>query len=346
VDARLYSNEFEFSAMFRVTDRFLEPDNSSCSIRVFVSPAMDAWPTMADHVVDGWYAVQFPGPVPRATLSVSYELTTTTSNIPDTVLIEANFQAGKPLYECPRVATDRASFLVVYRLSGLQPSPDLAQRVACATHVSPRRVEVSEDEGGYLLSVAVESFIRIQQAHQAIMDLSVFATNTSRRLLEAGQIQRIGLRYINDTADALVPCPPGFFYSINGSYERLPLHALAGLDCYGMSCLEGYVLIPDTGECAPAAVSLQLVWVCVFAIMGLIVLVVCVLCTLHAGKLKPADQVDLQSESCPASQHSIDPFLEDEDQEFRNIVMNTYLDDYTSTLLDEGCSLSPLEKAS
>jgi hypothetical protein len=222
------------------------------------------------------------------------------------------------------------------------------QLIACAGHVALRRVTVGGPDGRGVVSVsvAVESFIRIQQAHQTIMELAVSA-NTSRRLLQMGRIERVGLRFINDTADALVPCPPGFFYSINGTYERLPLHALAGPDCYGMSCLEGYVLLPETRECAPAAVSLKLVWVCVFGILGLMILVSCVLCTLHAGKLKPSNDLDLgQTESCPASLQSTDAFLDEDEQEFRNIVVGTYLDDYSSTLLDEGCSLSPLEKTS
>jgi hypothetical protein len=70
---------------------------------------------------------------------VSFELTTTTSCQAYTTLVEASFQAGKPLHECLSVASDRASFLVVYHL--FEPPPDdLAQRVACLVHVSPRCV--------------------------------------------------------------------------------------------------------------------------------------------------------------------------------------------------------------
>ncbi len=54
---------------------------------------------MAEHVVDGWNALQFPGQIPRVELSMSFELTTATSCQAYTTLIEATFQAGKPLHE-------------------------------------------------------------------------------------------------------------------------------------------------------------------------------------------------------------------------------------------------------
>lgn len=361
VDARLYSNEFEFSAMFRVTDRFLEPDNSSASIRVMLSPAMDGWPAMAEHVVDGWYALQFPGQIPRVTLGVSFELTTSTSGQAYTTLVEASFQAGKTLHECPRVATDRASFLVVYHL--FETPPDgLVHRVACLVHVSPRRValEGPDAQGVRVLTVAVESFIRIQQAHQAIMDAPLFFalddTNASsaRRLFSSQNeiIKRVGLQYINDTADPPVDCPPGMYFSaVNGTYRHLPLHSLAGPDCYGMACAEGYTLLVDQQQCVPSAVSLDLVWVCIIIILALIALVSCTLCLLYMGRLKdsnagaaecqPVDFNDARSWSLDEPFPSELPHADDQ-QEFKNILIGSCLDDYARTLLDDDFALEPV----
>jgi hypothetical protein len=361
VDARLYSNEFEFSAMFRVTDRFLEPDNSSASIRVILSPAMDGWPAMAEHVVDGWYALQFPGQIPRVTLGVSFELTTSTSGRVYTTLVEAGFQAGKALHECPRVATDRASFLVVYHL--FETPPDgLVHRVACLVHVSPRRValEGPDAQGVHVLTVAVESFIRIQQAHQAIMDAPLFFalddTNASsaRRLFSSQNeiIKRVGLQYINDTADPPVDCLPGMYFSaVNGTYRHLPLHALAGPDCYGMACAEGYTLLVDQQQCVPSAVSLDLIWVCIIIILALIALVSCVLCLLYMGRLKdsnagaaecqPVDFNDARSWSLDEPFPSELPHADDQ-QEFKNILIGSCLDDYARTLLDDDFALEPV----
>jgi hypothetical protein len=361
VDARLYSNEFEFSAMFRVTDRFLEPDNSSSFIRVLLSPAMDGWPTAAVHVVDGWFALQFPGRIPRAEFSVSFELTTTTSRQAYTVLVETNFQAGKPLHECPRVATDRASFLVVYHL--FESPPDgLAQRVACLVHVSPRRVDLvgPDAQGVYVLTVAVESFIRIQQAHQAIMDAPLFVPahdNATRRLLSSQPhaIRRVGLQYINDTADPPVDCPPGMYFSpVNGTYRRLPHHALAGPDCYGMACSDGYTLLDmDQQECVPSAVPLDLIWVCIIVILLLIGVISCLLCLLYMGRLRASNAgaaecqpvVDFNDahswpldEPFPPNQQLV---FDENEQDFKNILIGSSLDDYSKTLLDDDFEVTP-----
>jgi hypothetical protein len=111
-----------------------------------------------------------------------------------------------------------------------------------------------------------------------------------------------------------------------------------------MKCANGYVLLDL--ECVPETVSMHLVWVCVAVISGITVMVGCVLCTLHMGRLRSSsDSMDIQTESCPASMHSTDPFIED-DLEFKNIVMGSYLDDYSNSLLDEAEEFSavPIDK--
>lgn len=321
VDARLYSNDREISVMLRVLDRFLRPDAG-----LDVAVGLDGARHPAGHVVDGWYAYQFVGDVPRREIRVWYELLGRRTDVPEPLV------AGRALHACPRVAVDRASFQLVYRLHA-PPDEGLAARVACQAHVALRRVAVQRGpDGVFTLTVAVESFIRMQQAHQALIMLG---GNLSIPL------RRTGLLYVNDTADRLQPCPPGTYFSAaNGTYERLPLHALAGPDCYGMVCAEGYTLL-NGQECVPAALGLDVAWVCVSVILGLIALVSCCLCLLQMGR-RPACVPDV---SLPTdSQHSGDPFLED-DPEFKNILAESYLDDYARTLLDDEFSVIPMEPA-
>jgi hypothetical protein len=166
-----------------------------------------------------------------------------------------------------------------------------------------------------------------------------------RRLLQEDVIKRVGLQYINDTADAPVPCPIGMFYSSNGTYEKLPQHALVGMDCYGMSCVEGYSLFHN--ECVPHTIPLDLVWVCVTVICCLVFLVSGVLCALHMGRRTAECPTNIVlPESCEgstsASQNSQQP-LEATDNGFKNIVMGSYIDDYSRTFLDDDCSAMPVE---
>jgi hypothetical protein len=105
-------------------------------------------------------------------------------------------------------------------------------------------------------------------------------------------------------------------------------------------CAEGYTLLSGQ-ECVPAALGLDVAWVCVSVILGLIALVSCCLCLLQMGR-RPACVPDV---SLPTdSQHSGDPFLED-DPEFKNILAESYLDDYARTLLDDEFSVIPMEPA-
>ena len=343
VDVRSYSNEQELSVMLRVVDRFLRPDYAADPVVILarIEDGSVVARQQAGHVVDGWYAYQFMGDVPRRTLRISFELLARQTDVEDPLV------AGRALRVCPRVAMDRASFQLVYHLQA-RPPDNLAARVACLAHVAQRRVLVkAQPDGVFTLAVAVESFIRIHQAHEAIMNDLVWPRNTSsmRRLVqEDAWLVRTGLLYINDTADRLVPCPPGTYFSVNGTYERLPLHALAGPDCYGMLCADGYTLLVGASECAPAVLGLDVVWVCVSVIFALIGFVSCVLCILHLGQLRAAHRDDPAAVAPEGteSQHSTDPFLDD-DPEFKNILAGCYLDDYATTLLDDDFSVIPME---
>ena len=354
VDARVYSNENELSVMFRVTDRFLLPDTNRTSISVlFHTRKLPPHPDAVDvpskgmkvpvrHVVDGWYAVQWVEKIPRLSLKITYEVSTSTSLAPWEYSVPTPVITGRPMHACPRFATDQASFLVVYKLPppaavGRKQEDLLARRIACSVQVAPRRVTVS----GLVATIGVESFIRMHQVHQALADITSMDTQTSdsrRRLLQENHgrdIQRVGLVYINDTADPAIPCPPGTYFTSNGTYQPLPLHSVVGPDCYGMSCMEGYTLLG--AACVPATVSLDLVWVCVTVILGLILLCSCIICALHMGRrkasppLEPVQMTPVDSNSFP---DSTEPFTDIDDQEFKNIMLGSYIDDYSRTIID------------
>ena len=367
VDPRSYSSENELSLLFRVTDRFFQPDTNRTSIQVlFHTRRLPPHPDASDaqggavkvparHVVDGWYAVQWVGrKMPRLALTITYEVSTSTSIDPWTHSFPHPVITGRPVHDCPRFATDQASFLVLYRIPPTFDPKDLARRIACSVQVAARRVTVTGPDalGGFAATIGVESFIRMHQVHQALTSMNATHPTTTttagsdgrrrrrRQILQdtvdpAGNgVQRVGLLYVNDTADPVIPCPPGTFFTPNGTYQALPSHSVAGPDCYGMSCIDGYTLLG--AACVPASVSLDLVWVCVIVILSVIGLCSCILCALHMGhrkSLAPLEPVELHTESSFPDSLTSEPFGDD-DGEFRNIVLGSYLDDFSRMQLD------------
>lgn len=366
VDVRLYSNEFELSAMFGVMDRFLRPDiDGTCAVEaVFHSSLLPPHPQGVDvpggvrvpaqFFVDGWFVVQWIEPIPSLSLRVSYRVSTPASLEPWEHVVSEALVTGRPLHECPRLAMDRASFLVVYRITSSLPADWADANFACAAQVVPRRVTVSgpDASGAVYVAVALESFARIHQAYSAIRH-NVASRKSGRRLLEDPGVQLAGLGYINDTADPPVPCPPGTYFTRNGTYQPLPQHALPGLDCYGMQCVDGFFLFE--GECVPATVPLNLVWVSVMAIGGFTLLVSCVLCALQMGRRVPPPPFDAELVSLPdqtllsddisneksAGSGFVDysnnedglRFDRDGGFDFQNIVLGTFMDDYSRDML-------------
>ena len=362
VDARAYSNENELSVMFRVTDRFLQPDTNRTSISVlfhttsstrlpFHPDAVEIPPPgigvriPARHVVDGWYAVQWVGvKIPRLALPITYEVSTSTSLAPwEHAFPQPAVITGRPLHACPRIATDQASFLVVYQLPENRTAVDLARHIACVAQVAPRRVTVA----GHTATVGVESFIRMHQVHQALTSTTAMDIHVRRLLQEegGGVIQRVGLLYINDTADPPVACPIGTYFSSNGTYLPLPPHSVAGPDCYGMSCIDGYGLLGDA-SCVPTTVPLDLVWVCVVVILCVIFLCSCIMCALHMGRNRksllarqdpPIRPVELTTTDS-SFPDSTDPFVDgdfDDGKEFDDTFHRVYYDDLTRVVLDD-----------
>jgi hypothetical protein len=101
-----------------------------------------------------------------------------------------------------------------------------------------------------------------------------------------------------------------------------------------MSCLDGFL---NTGtDCVPVELPVALVWVCVMVVGGVIFVVSCVLCALHLGNKLPSVQ-ECEASVPPSSQVS-EIFTETEevdDTGFQNIVLGSYLDDYSKHILDD-----------
>jgi hypothetical protein len=345
VDTRVYSNEFELSAMFRVTDRFLRPDTNRSSVRVLfrtdqlpllpgsrLVPGEGLW-VPASHVIDGWYVAEFRQKIPMMhAVGMGFTVETTTSHEwPWTWQLPKAIDTGLPAPVCPRLATHTASFLATYRItvSGQYDAnttagavlADLLSRVACSVQVASRRVMLDSTKGANTvrLSIALESLVRVHQANLVIMG-AAFSDELQRRLglqrlntsLTTGPlvtVEREGLSYINDTRDAPIACPDGLYFSVNGTYLALPAHATAGPDCYDMLCVAGFTLDPATQHCIPTPVSSDIVWICVLIVLSVIIalsaLICCVQLSLWKSEPEPVVFEPTQPDPQPAPEPSV-----------------------------------------
>lgn len=384
VDPSVYSHSGELSLMFKVTDRFLEPDSDRTQILVgLLSPVLPLLPgasrlpdggqsVQALPVSDGWYAVQWQGNVPAMTLDVEYRVTTSTSNRAQVWTLH-NLSLGQPFRECPRYATQHASFLSTYRIFLRHPNFDwIATRLVCAAHVPHRRIRFSgfnsSGAGWGEISLALESFIRVHQVYDVIMSpwfetlvrmvppnpsSSIIGRRSSwrQRALDVPSTPVLAeslLAYVNDTQDTPAPCPPGMYFSRNGTYMHLPMHSVAGEDCYGMSCVQGYRMLPDQ-TCAPVDVPLDVVWICVIVIVSFVVLIVCLLCCVKMARVSHAKDSALSKDPQPPLPVIMrrdemtmghDPY--DDVFPEHEWGSQVQLDDYSSTMLDDHSIHSPL----
>lgn len=369
VDPRMYSNDFELSAMFQVTDRFLQADASQTQIMVSFHtdqlpvisggqylPAQKVLRVPATHVQDGWYVVEWRQRIPMLTLNVSFDVSTTYTDIVWPWEITTPLETGRVLPDCPRTATSTGTFLATYYLSG-NVSQALIDYLACHIKVAARRIQVSgpTSDGKIALSVTLESLERVHQANQVIMSdlvadqllpLNAYNTNITITAQDVSTgIERVGIAYINDTRDPPTPCPTGFYFSKNGSYVRLPVHASPGLDCYDITCAEGYIIFKELeadSKCIPNPVTMDIIWICVSLILLLIafvsLLVLCVHCIRR--KNSSADEIMFDQGSTPPndSQQFFDPppFSEEDlpTAHFQNIVTGMYLDDMSAMMIE------------
>jgi hypothetical protein len=335
-----------------------------------INPEDGSQVVLAVPVADGWYAVQYHDtPVPSVDIGLEISVETPLSLKPWTLPnIPASFPIGRILYSCPRSATDRAIFAATFQVRlARPPTPQLIQRVGCRLHVVARRIIFSPARAppgsNYTMSVLVESFNRLRQVREAFSDPSWFLaladdgrpatpmdsirewSQKRRGTLVVRQdsttiamVMPDSLVYVNDTADsdATMSCPPGKYFSTNGTYEPLPQHALSGPDCYGLVCIDGYDLLygQQAGwppSCIPAPLPDEVIWVCVIVILSLVAFVVSILCCVRLARaVQPAPLVPL-----PAPPPASDPSVQPPPHDWGIMPLSgVHLDDYSSMILE------------
>jgi len=346
VDARLYSNEFELSAMFRVMDRFLVPDANSSLVVTFHTDQLPSLPgsalipgvglqVPAVHALDGWYVVEWRQQIPvLENLAVSFTLETTALHLAWPWEIGDLLQTGLRLPSCPRAATDIGTFLVSYEITApVEISQSLLDRIACSVQVTGRRVllgPLDHSTGRRTLSIGVESLARVHQANLVIM--SDWFTEQL-----GAPVQRKSLGYINDTKDPPIPCPLGFYFSQNGTYLRLPMHAVPGPDCYGMDCIKGYTLVLEIQQCIPNPVTMDMVWVCVLVVTTItLVLSGLFFCIqLSAYMTAPVEDIVIDTAITQAADGVREASQSEIDRQYQHIITGVVLDDCSVMMLDD-----------
>jgi len=329
VDPRLYSNDFELSAMFRVTDRFLRPINAGRAANLTVLFRTDLLPaiqgsvqteeglwTPADYMQDGWFLAEWRQQIPALNVSVAYTLRlsddwadATTWELPGLL------ETGVVLAQCPRGGYATGTILALFVADGngtLAPSQDVVRRMACAMRVAARRILVSQDSQGRLsLAVAVESFNRLSETNFAVMNDWFADTFLPLLNFTPWRMDRDGVAYINDTADQRRPCPLGLFQDPSGAMTPLPMHADPGADCVGFVCSQGY----QRGDlaCVPASLPADMLWTVIVLVLGLVAAGMTLLCVLQlACRPRPGEEVrfDPGEEAAPVEPEPVDEMTE------------------------------------
>jgi hypothetical protein len=335
-----------------------------------MDPAAGGMWVPATHVMDGWYIVEFRQKIPRLTLAVSFDVVTKSSRFPWTWHVDQPVETGLPAPACPRLATQTATFLASYQIrvpAGVNISDfpyfiqNLVDKVGCSVQVPSRRVMASFSGQTMTLSIALESLVRVRQTNLIIMggwladEFAAEMPGSQLRTLQEITIERGDLKYINDTRDPPIPCPDGYFFSRNGTYHMLPQHAVAGTDCYDMFCKGGYVLMDETGHCIPVPAARDIVWICVTVVLTLVMALAALICCVHMALWKTAADIgevvfdpttaEDQTQDQPAEAEfspvfgkesdDTEPFGDADERElyFQNIVINTGMDDYSSTMM-------------
>jgi hypothetical protein len=298
VTPHVYSNDFELTVMLRVTDRFMQPVNdpglqvtvlfrtSQLTDLLGTNQTADGLLAQARFVQDGWFVLEWTQSIPQLNVSVSYGLCTSSAGGWQSLSswdMPAAQILGTPLAKCPRGAYAPGVIMVRFHASGngtLAESRRGLQKIACTLRIAPRRVMLSQDSQGRLsLSVAIESFNRLSEINFAVMDDWFAQTVLPLFNFTPWRLERGGISFINDTADAYRPCPAGAFLTTEGEQAVLPMHATVGQDCYGFTCIDGFQV--ENGQCIPTSFSSNLVMTVLVVVLSLIVSVSLALCVIQ-----------------------------------------------------------------
>ena len=306
----IYSNDLELSAMLRVTDRFMDQDDGASAVNVtfhttHLPALLSGWQgpeglvAPAPYVQDGWYAAEWRQSIPALSVSVSFSLSTKGSDRDWQRTwvwsYDGLVETGRALPACPRGAYADGILEADFLIDGvgtLVDSRNIVQELSCSLHVATRRISVSQRSDGQLvLSVGLESFARLRETNLVIMNSTLVAPLLSPYNFSLKRVQKGSVNYVNDSADGAIACPDGFYFNSSGVYSILPMHAAAGIDCYGFTCADDYQL--DGDACSPTPVTSNLIWTTLVIILSIVFAVVIVIFCAQMFLVKSvADMVD------------------------------------------------------
>jgi hypothetical protein len=339
--AMLYATDGELTLMLRLTDRRGAPDLTRAVLSLYLAPTdapewggiaavWQAPPSGALYLPaplynsDGWYGLQYRGPVPNQSLALSLYHATLGPDLSPQPLRErvygsvppaptafgaspdgapyALLQLGTPPPPCPWDARFPAALVLTFTAqlparTGQPPPPVLrkaAASLACNLSVPARRVTISASPSGVLtIAVAVESFLRAYDVELAMSDAQpVFASG----------LRSLPASYAADPADPPSACPRGYYFTPTGAFRRVPAHASPGPGCYGFSCAPGYMPDPTAPVCVPQYVADWIFWTVVSLVSTMAFAVILCACTLRilcARKPEPEPLPEPEPEPLP-----------------------------------------------
>ena len=343
-DRMLYATDGELTLMLRLTDRRGVPDTTRAILWYYLTPTSapewaqitsvwegapvsdPLWLQAPLYDADGWYGLQYRGPVPTQSLSLSlYHATlgpdlstqpdrarlygTVPASLAPTTLAAApdgsayavvSLGLHQPL--CPWDARSPAALVLTFTATAqLQPAPSYAQLqqagrvLACNLSVPARRVALTLSRTGTLsIAVGLESFLRAYDVRLALLEPArlqalLAAAGLSQLSLPPSGLRSLAPAYAQDPPDPVTACPVGYYFTDAGTYQTVPAHATVGPDCYGFSCDRGYTLEPHAVVCVPEYVADWIFWTVVCLVSTMAFCVVLCACTLRLLCARPPE---------------------------------------------------------
>jgi len=289
----------------------------------------------ASYMGNGWFALQWAGVVRETRVLLKYSVSTDASLFPDAYA--EYVRLGGSFHACPRKADRAAVFQLTYRLYVRRDFERLVPHLICKLHITRRRIGWRPDNATSrwgVLSLSVESFLRMAEVRETLSSgwLDRVVRDESRRILTTLPdvlMYDLGSHELTDPEDDNVTCPKGVYFSANGTYEKLPAHAMAGDDCYGMICIAGY---QDRGKvCVPEELPNGIFWICLVFILTGVFLVICLLYCVYLSRSGVVENTEV-----PMDQAKDDIFDDVfPSNEWGPQTNEQVLDDYSVMILDD-----------
>jgi hypothetical protein len=352
----LFATDTELTLMLRMTDREGAPDSNRTRLSLYLSPCpaggpwdqiAQAWQAAragdglylpAPLYDDGWYGLQYRGPLPDQALALSlYHATLAPDGsdgpdreraygwLPPDAWPRTDFAAapdrapystlalGQAQPTCPWDAGSPAEIVLAWVVASTgNATPAQLQAAAhvigCNISVASRRIQLAlAPDGTLTVSVGVESFLRAHDVALAVPDPArlqawLAAAGARNLTLLPLSLRALSPRYQNDPADPPTACPKGFYYTSTGLYQRVPDHATAGPGCYGFLCDTGFEAVTDTlvPICIPQYVPDWVFWTVVSLVSSLAFAVVLIVCSIRILCARTHQPAPAPPESPPA----------------------------------------------